>query len=437
MIKRDGESGFDKKEKGNALVKKSDSKLDKTEKARRASRVRFALEQEPKVDMYFYKIYRKLRLLRYVCVLLAALFVMTVPMVYSDHITTDNFKYLMKYINLQLSEDAEEYAPFSYEPSECMDFGIYSDDIVICTDSSVVFYDKLGNESLRVTFGPYEDPTMLISKAYVMVYDRGGNEYVILNNFKLLHRKTTEYPILHCALDDSGRYAVLTSNQNYSSEVQVFNRHFKQTNRIQRDLYISDLFFTDDVGGFGYTGFTTDTKGGKRGEVCLYDAESQKILEVCEGELPLRAVALAGRLKVLYTDRVTWYDMKGKELKRYTFNDAPGAFYLSGENTVICFEAEDGPSEFYTVLLSEKEDEPIRMENTDRILRVQWHEDRCYLIGEHTLAVMNGKVLSDSIADLTGLKKLLFLPGGKLMGCYSDRTETIVISESQTNLNQN
>lgn len=415
-----------------SLIKTKDNKPDKLEKAKKASKVKFALEQEPKVDMYYYRIYRKLRLLRYLCVLLAALFVMSVPMVYSDQITTDNFKYLMKYINLQLSEDAEEYAPFSYESSQYMDFGIYSEDIVICTDSCIVFYDKLGNESLRVSYGPFQKPTMLISDTYVMVYDRGGNEYVILNNFKLLHRAKTSFPILHCALDDTGRYAVLTSNQNYTSEIQVYNRNFKQTNRIQRDLYVTDLFFTNSSETFGYTAFTTDISGQQFGEICLYDAQSQKKAELRENSIPLKAVSTGNTLKVLFANSLVWYDLESNEEKCREFTDNASTFFLSAQNSVIYFDAPSEESVGYTDILVNNENEPIKIVNTDSVKHIQWNEDRCYLIGTRTLTVFDTKDNTVSITNIDGLIELLFLPEGKLMGCYQDRTENILLSEFQS-----
>ena len=415
MINKRKESETDRKD--TSLVRKKQEKPekpDKIEKAKKASRVRFALEQEPKFDMYYYRIYRKLRLLRYICVLLAALFVMSVPMVYSDQITTDNFKYLMKYINLQLSEDAEEYAPFSYEPSQHMDFSIYSEDIVICTETSVVFYDKLGNESLRVTYGPYKNPTMLISDEYVLVYDRGGNEYVI------------------CALDNSGRYAVLTSNQNYTSEICVFNRNFKQTNRIQRDLYVSDLFFTDDEGGFGYTAFSTDVTGAQSGEICLYDLQSKKLADVKESAIPLKAVVSQQTVRVLYTDRIVWYDQKGAEQKSYVFSDTPGAYCFVDNGIYIQFTDQSTGSAGYTEFIPDDDAPPIRIPSTDSVLSICCYEDRCYLIGSRSIMMADlneGKCIT--LADETpSVKKLLHLPDGKLMICYADKTETIPNNES-------
>ena len=435
MFKRKNEQKASKtSEKNQALVKQKDAKLEKaekSEKAKRASKVRFALEQEPKVDMYYYRIYRKLRLLRYLCVLIAALFVMTVPMVYSDQITTDNFKYLMKYINLQLSEDGEEYAPFSYEKSEALDFGIYSEDIVLCNDSSIVFYDKLGNESLRVSFGPFKNPTMLISKAYVLVYDRGGNEYVILNNFKMLHQSKTDFPIMHCTLTDSGGYAILTSNANYTSEVQVYNRNFKQTNRIQKDVYICDLFFTNDEGCFGYTSFTTDTSGEMSGEICIYNGKSEKLLEIRENKIPLKALPEGDTIKVLYQDCIRWYDVNGEVQRVYDFKDCPNTFYLTNEKTVICFESESSDGFGYTEFIGGLEDETVRIENTEFINSIQWHDNKFYMISSQGLTVYDEIEMTVFKAELPELKKIIFLPEGKLMGCYADKTATILPSEFQ------
>lgn len=427
MLKRDkkkDENKADKKAKEKALVKSDNKKPTRAEKVKQALKVRFALEQEPKVDMYFYRIYRKLRLVRYICVLIAALFVMSVPMIYSDQITSENFKYLIKYIDLQLSQDSEIYREFQYESSEHMQFGLYADDIVICSETALMYYDKLGNEIMRASFGPYANPQLLVSEKYVMVYDRGGTEYAIYNNFKLLHHATTEYPISICALGDGGEYAVVTSNQNYVSEIQVYNRNFKQTNRVQRDLYISDLFILDN-GEFGYAGFTTDAKGGQLGEVCIYTAESKKIVEIIENKLPL-AVSKAGEtVRVIYPDSISLYTGDLNETQTYAFTDIPGAFCYSPGSLAVLFTEKDNTKNGYVKIWGASSDSVKEVSCENPVLRIQWYDGCFYLIGNNYVSAVDHTENSKTVAVTDGLKQILFLPNGQVMGCYTDHTEIL------------
>ena len=424
--KKNKEEKADKKTKEKALVKSDSKKPTRAEKVKQALKVRFALEQEPKFDMYYYRIYRKLRLVRYVCVLIAALFVMSVPMVYSDQITSENFKYLIKYIDLQLSQDSEVYSAFQYESSEHMQFAVYADDIVICTDTALVYYDKLGNEIMRASFGPYENPQLLVSAKYVMVYDRGGTEYAIYNNFKMLHHATTEYPISICALGDGGEYAVVTSNQNYVSEVQVYNHNFKQTNRVQRDLYISDLFMLGN-GEFGYAGFTTDEKGGQVGEVCIYTAQSKKIVEIIENKLPLSVSISGDVLRVIYPDSVVWYSDGKKESHTYTFSDMPGSFCYSPGNLALYFSEQGNNKIGYVQILGLNSDSVTTAMCRDPVSRIQWHDGYFYLLGDNYISKINHTEDSKTVTVSEGLIQLLFMPNGQVMGCYTDHTEILNI----------
>lgn len=413
------------KKQDRALFKnEKPGKLSKTEKLKQSIKIRFALEQEPKVDMYYYRVYRKLRIVRYLCVLIAALFVMSVPMAYSDQITTENFKYLVKYVKLQLSQDSDAYTELHYDASTHMRYGVYGEDIVLCTETALVYYDKLGNESMRVSYGPYNNPQLLISDKYVMVYDRGGTEYTLYNSFKRVTRDNTDYPITMCALSDNGTYAVVTSNENYISEIQVYNANSKRIGRVQRDLYLSELFFLQDGSGFGYAGFTTDRDGAKHGEVCLYSMKSEKMLEVLGSQIPLACTYNDGTLRVLYADRVVWYDKEGSATEEYVYPGKVGAYGYSDGNLVLNLlpktEKEKGNVQIVT-----SPSHITTYVNNHIVSYIQWHDGNFYLLGNENVTKIsyNGDV--STVAVNEGLRKLLFLPDGSYMGCYADHTEII------------
>ena len=392
--------------------------------------MRFALEQEPKVDMYFYRIYRKLRLVRYACVLFAALFVMSVPMVYSDQITTENFKYLLKYIDMQLSEDTELYSEFAYEASDNMQFGVYAEDIVVCTDTGLVYYDKLGNESFRASFGPYKNAQLLISDKYVMVYDRGGKEYVIFNSFKRVHRATSEYPITLCALSDSGRYAVLSSNRNYIAELTVYSANFQQMNRVQKDMYISSVFFHDETDEFGYTGFTTDEKGGKFGEICYYDMQSKKTVGIISDDIPLNSAISENQVRVLYADSVVWYSRKGEEKKVYSFTSSPASYCYSPGKLAVCTQDKAEGMYGCIQIIGVDTEKNLKIPLQDTIHRTNWHEGNFYCIGNQQIQRIDAKGNSICVPISENALDLIFLPSNQMMVCYPDRTEFISFSET-------
>ncbi len=432
MLWKRKEKKQDKKADKNktSLVKTDNGKVTGSEKVKHALKVRFALEQEPKVDMYFYRIYRKLRLVRYACVLFAALFVMSVPMVYSDQITTENFKYLLKYIDMQLTEDTDLYSEFAYEASDNMHFGVYAEDIVVCTDTSLVYYDKLGNESFRASFGPYKNAQLLISDKYVMVYDRGGNEYAVFNSYKRVHHATTEYPITLCALSDSGRYAILSSNRNYLSELTVYSANFQQVNRVQKDMYISSIFFHDETDEFGYTSFTTDEKGGKLGEICYYDRQSKKTVEIVSNDIPLDSAISENLVRVLYADRVVWYTKKGEEKKVYPFASSPTSYCYSPGRLAVCIQDEKVGENGCIQIIGVDTDKNLTVPLQDTVNRTNWYEGNFYCIGRGQIQRIDtkGNVICASISE--NAVDLIFLPSEQMMVCYPDRTELISFSEA-------
>lgn len=413
-----------------SLVKTVNGKITESKKGKHALKVRFALEQEPKVDMYFYRIYRKLRLVRYACVLFAALFVMSVPMVYSDQITTENFKYLLKYIDMQLTEDTDLYSEFAYEASDNMQFGVYAEDIVICTDTSLVYYDKLGNETFRFSFGPYKNAQLLISDKYVMVYDRGGNEYSIFNSFKRVHRSTTEYPITLCALSDSGRYAVLSSNRNYIAELTVYSANFQQMNRVQKDMYISSVFFDNTNDEFGYTGFTTDEKGGKLGEICYYDRKSKKTVGIVSDDIPLDSTISENLVRVLYADRVVWYSKNGEKKSEYSFKSSPASYCYSPGKLAVCTQGKTVGAYGYIQIIGFDAEKNLSIPLQDAVKRTTWYEGNFYCVGNSKIQRIDAKGSVACVPISENALDLIFLPSNQMMVCYPDRTEFISFSET-------
>ena len=120
------------------------------------------------------------------------------------------------------------------------------------------------------------------------------------------------------------------------------------------------------------------------------------------------------------------------DINSFVFEDTPGAYHLSDENVIVSFISDDIENCYYTEFITSSNSEPVRIDNAEQILRIQYHDGCCYMIGANSVMMMdtNGKepVVLDN--NLTQLKKLLFLPNGKLMGCFSEKSQTIEIYEN-------
>ncbi len=96
-------------------------------------------------------------------------------------------------------------------------------------------------ELLLFLTGEYKNPRAAVSRDYFITYDFGGKSYTVCNSYAELYRGTTECPIYHASVGDTGHFALVTAPEATAtgenlplSEVLVFNPSFQLVNRFGR-----------------------------------------------------------------------------------------------------------------------------------------------------------------------------------------------------------
>ena len=96
-------------------------------------------------------------------------------------------------------------------------------------------------ELLLFLAGEYQNPRAAVARDYFITYDFGGKSYTVCNSYVELYRGTTEHPIYHVSVADTGHYAIVTAPEATAigeklslSEVLVFTPSFQLVNRFGR-----------------------------------------------------------------------------------------------------------------------------------------------------------------------------------------------------------
>ncbi|MBP5207906.1 MAG: hypothetical protein J6330_05570, partial [Clostridia bacterium] len=280
-------------------------------------------------------------LLKYVVITLFFLFFMTMTFVYSSEINIENFRYILKDMNLKIPTGIEEYGDIYYVADMEQSFAFYRDDFVCVGRNSVEVIDTAGRQ-VQNTRLRYVKPRLVTSGKYMLVYDLSNTQYGIFNTFSQLYSGTLDYPISDADMNDDGYYLIVTRDTEYKSAVHVYNKDMKPVYSYQsNDRYIFDAHIYNDGTVMIYASrtmsgkyFTEILKGNIK-------SDEMKTVYSADGVMPLTAEKTgSGTSAVLCTDTLlffkgdemtTEYDFYGRVCRRFACGDGYAAIILSSE----------------------------------------------------------------------------------------------------------
>lgn len=277
--------------------------------------------QTPTVEQYYENRARRLSHVRYTCLLLTVLFVVYGFAVHGEELTPENFRYMLKFVDLTEEDDVTEANTVRFDYSSGNIGGIYKGDVVVLNGDGLSLYgwdaEKLFSVSFRM-----EAPRLAIAPQSIFAYDLGGSEVRIFNSYSQYAQLTLSYPIYGFSTCDSGTFAVITSEKNYRTAVCVYDSNARQVyKRLLSDTYVDQIALSPDGSEFLALGHYA--QGGDLITVLqrysLTDEEPVFTASYA-GELPLR---------VGYLDRERFAVLTGSTLRCYEVGVADPAGTLS------------------------------------------------------------------------------------------------------------
>ncbi|MBO4277787.1 MAG: hypothetical protein J5925_05270 [Clostridia bacterium] len=184
--------------------------------------------ETPTVEGHYVKLGRRAAFIRYTCLLAAVLFAVYSFMAHKDDITVENFRYMMKFVNIQEDSEKPKGTVLRFDGSEATRGLVYKGDLAIISESGLAILGWDGEISLKTAIS-FDHPKMVSNGDYLFCYDIGGKEVKVFNSYRQQETKIPafEYPIYWVAASQSGNFAVVSSSQGYRSAVYVYDKEYR------------------------------------------------------------------------------------------------------------------------------------------------------------------------------------------------------------------
>lgn len=117
--------------------------------------------------------------------------------------------------------------PIELSGSETLDCVSKDSYYYVLTDTTLAAYSKNGKVIYSVSHG-FSSPVLATSETRALIFDQNGNTAYIYNLKGLVETVVTENSIITAAISRNGAYTLVTSSEEYTATVNVYNKNSKQ-----------------------------------------------------------------------------------------------------------------------------------------------------------------------------------------------------------------
>lgn len=292
-------------------------------------------------DPYFEKLYKHTRRWRYAVTIVLLLFTVGMAFFYSEEITAENLKLLLRNASFSLPGEDVRYTEVRYAAAPSMDFISYREYLAVATAGEMRLYDQRGNVALEKAV-KMEKPTFDAGQDYILLYDREGKTYLLCNSVAALYEGSEEYPIYGADVSDNGSYLILTGTPEYSSVLKVYNRSFRLAREVKTDRYPLAAKLSGDGTRMALACYTCADSGEAEGHILVYELgeKTELLRDISLKDLPLMiSFDQKNRLAVLTEKGLYLCDAQGQERAFRSFEGRiPVLCATEGEKIVVSFE---------------------------------------------------------------------------------------------------
>jgi|GEM_PF-921757 len=184
--------------------------------------------ETPTVEGHYIKLGRRAAFVRYTCLLLVVLFAVYSFMAHKDDITVENFRYMMRFVNIKEDAEKPKGTVLRFDGSDAARGLIYKGDLAVLSESGLAIYGWDGETTLKDAVA-FDYPKMITNGDLLYCYDIGGKEIKVYNSYSRQETKIPafDYPIHWVAASASGCFAVVSSAQSYRSAVYVYDKEYR------------------------------------------------------------------------------------------------------------------------------------------------------------------------------------------------------------------
>lgn len=307
--------------------------------------------QKNKADNKYLRYAKRIKYFKYFIIVIFFLFVLTVVSLFKDEITIKNFRYLIKYIDVDPPNIGENYTKINFDGNMTSHTGVYKDDLVVVTKTSLSIYDISGRKVFTDSFA-MSNPAFVVSNRYIAVYDLGSNYVAVYNFFSKLWEHTFDYPIYNVDINDNGDFCVVSAAKGYHSAVYVYNSDFKSVyNWYSADKYVYDISLCKNDGTKFALACVKASNGDFLTEVINFSTESDQVQRTMPfvGEMAIDIEYMSDERMLLLTDSSLKFISDSGDVKNFDFASNSLKNYAADDKYVVLALNEDFVGNRYTI----------------------------------------------------------------------------------------
>lgn len=298
--------------------------------------------ETPTVSEHYISLARKVGFIRYVVIIFAVIFAIYSLSFHGNEITIENFRYMLKFINLDEEAQTEKVSVIAFDGSKGNKGLAFKSDLAILNESGLTVTGWDGEVILRNNFSS-DHPKVTQNGLHLFCYDIGGRELRIFNSYSLISNISFDYPIYWLSASESGGFAAVSSAKGYRSAVYVYDKEFRLVySRLLGDKYVDFVDISKDG-----KEFITAAHISENGNIVTLlnrsriDTEDVVFEEKFIGEIPLGIYYTESGYCLMTSDKMRMYDNQDNPLGEVSFENKDllsGRIY--GDKTLVTYGIE-------------------------------------------------------------------------------------------------
>ena len=298
--------------------------------------------ETPTVGEHYTKLGRRSAFIRYAIIILIVIFAIYFLSFHSNEITIENFRYMLKFINVNEEAETPVGTKIAFDGSSGNRGLAFKGDLAVLNESGLAVTGWDSEVILRESFS-LDHPKITENGINLFCYDLGGKELRIFNSYSLLSEIQFDYPIYWLAASKSGSFAAVSSAKGYRSAVYVYDKEFRLTySRLLGDKYVDFVDISHDG-----EEFVTAAHYSEDGNIVTLatrvriDSEDAVSQQKFIGEIPLGIYYTENGYCLMTSDKMRMFDGEDNIIGEVSFGDKDllsGRIY--GERILVTYAME-------------------------------------------------------------------------------------------------
>lgn len=255
-----------------------------------------------------YRLSEKLKLARYVALLLLVLTFLLTFFVFREDMTAEHFRYLIRNLDFNPNSALSSGDNIYYEADPHSRYALYKGSPVILDDIRIRAIDGASGVTLSDYHG-FSSPSMVCSERYIFVYDTSSDYVNIYDAFGRV--RTLEFPgnVMSVCASDGGNFAVcFIPDDEYYTKISVYDDSFAKIREVSKYKNVTGMDMSSDGRLLVSTAAYIGSDGALASEVSVLDTATAEHSDFdAKGSAAVYAAFVGDSLVVVLEDRLQLY----------------------------------------------------------------------------------------------------------------------------------